>query len=98
VNIQLQLDITTKNIQLQLDNMTMSLQLQLNNSPHNLQLQLDDSSRIFPLQLEILTAQPFPNYQLSWLIMWGFVLLLTVSTTVINALHSAEVVHIPHEY
>jgi hypothetical protein len=29
--------------------------------------------------------------------MWGFMLLMTVSTTVITVLYSAEVVHIPHE-
>jgi hypothetical protein len=30
-------------------------------------------------------------------IMWGSMPLMTVSTTVITVLHSAEVVHIPHE-
>jgi hypothetical protein len=31
------------------------------------------------------------------LIMWGSMMLMTMSTTVIIVLHSAEVVHVPHE-
>jgi hypothetical protein len=52
MDIQLQLDITTRKLQLQLEKTIMSLQLQLDNSPQNLQLQPDDSARIFQLQLE----------------------------------------------
>jgi hypothetical protein len=29
--------------------------------------------------------------------MWGSMLLMTMSTTVITVLHSVEVVHVPHE-
>jgi hypothetical protein len=96
-DIQLQLDITTRKLQLQLDNTSTSLQLQLDNSPQNLWIQLDNSTRIFQLQLEHLTTQPFLNQPESRLIMWGFMRLLTVSTTIMIVLHSANVVHIPHE-
>jgi hypothetical protein len=76
----------------------MSLQLQLDNTPWNLQHQLDNSTMMFQLQWEHLTTRPFPDHPISRLIMWGSMPLLTVSTTVITVFHSAEVIHIPHEY
>jgi hypothetical protein len=84
-------------LKLQLDKMTMSLQLQLDNSPQNLHLHLCDSTRIFQLQLEILTTKLFQNQPTSRLIMCGSMPLLTMSMAVITVLHTAEVVHIPHE-
>jgi hypothetical protein len=77
--------------------MTMSLQPQLDNSLQILQLQLGDLTRIFQLQLQILTTELFLNQPISQLIMWGSMLLLTMSMAVITALHSVEVVHIPYE-
>jgi hypothetical protein len=108
MDIELQLDITTRKLQLQLGKMKMSLQLnldktkmsfqlQLDNSSQNLQLQLDDSAKISHLQLKILTNELFLNQPKSWLIMWGSMPLLTVSTTVITVLYSADSVPIPHE-
>jgi hypothetical protein len=91
VNLQLQLDNAIKNIQLQLDNTTKNIQLPLDNPKKKLQLQLD-------LTLVATTqSKPFPNQPKSRLIMWGSTPLLTVSTVIITVLHSADVVHIPHE-